>query len=186
MLGKSFVAASILALLAPLASAQSALPAAERRLNVQVGALFSLANPGIPRGSSIYYGSLYKGAGAYIDIDPHVRYGFEFAEHEVFGQYIHERTLEVGPRFHKQLGRYVPYGKLLYGRGIFSFPYGIGSLRFNELAFGGGTDYLLSPTIHVRIDYEYQRWLGFQSHVQGFPGALSPHIISVGVAYHIK
>jgi opacity protein-like surface antigen len=186
LLGRSFAAVTLLGLLTTLAVAQ-AVPTAERRLNVQVGGMFSLANPGIPKDDSIYYGKWnYNGGGVYATFDPPTHYGVELGVRQIFGDFVHERTLQVGPRYYKTFGRYVPYGKVMIGRGFFTFPNNIGSSSFNEIAFGGGVDYRLSPAIHVRADYEYQRWLGFANKVQGFPGALSPQVFSVGFAYHIR
>jgi hypothetical protein len=187
LLGRSFVVAvTLLGFFTPLAIGQ-ALPTAERRLNVQVGGMFSVANPGIPRDESIYYGKWnYMGGGAYATIDPHPRYGLDLGVRQTYGEFVHERTIQVGPRYYKTFGRYAPYGKVQFGRGFITFPNSIGNSSFNEIAFGGGVGYHLNPTIHIRADYEYQRWLGVADKVQGFPGALSPQVFSVGIAYHIR
>lgn len=47
--------------------------------------------------------------------------------------------------------------------------------------FGGGVDYRLERGITIRaFDYEYERWPSFPAH------ALTPSVISVGVAYRIR
>jgi hypothetical protein len=73
----------------------------------------------------------------------------------------------------------------MYGRGVFNYPPVFGdpktgpaaNLAYNLGAIGAGVDYRVLPGMNARVDYEYQRWLGFP------PNGLSPWIFSVGVAY---
>ena|SRR6266851_2000568 len=186
LFGRSFAALLILGLLAPFAVAQAS-PTAERRLDVQLGGMFSLANPGIPNGASVLYGRWnYSGGGVYATLDPHRRFGLELGARELSGRYVSERTYLAGPRYFKPYGHYVPYGKVLLGRGTFKFPNSIDALSFTVISFGGGVDYRISSSIYVRGDYEYHRWLGFTDKVHNFPGPLTPQVLSIGVAYHIQ
>lgn len=170
----------------PPAGGQAA-PTAEKRLDVQAGGTFSLANPGIPKGASVLYGRWsYGGGGVYATLDPSRRLGLDLEARQLFGMYVTERTFLAGPRYYRSYKRYVPYGKVLFGRGAFKFPDGIGTLFLTTISFGGGTDYRVSSRVHLRGDYEYQRWLGFSNKVYNFPGPLTPQILSIGIAYHIR
>jgi hypothetical protein len=163
-----------------------AMPTASRRLNVQVGGLFSAANPGIASDATIVYGQMnFKGGGVYAIIDPANHLGLELSARQVFGtEGVHERTYTIGPRFYLTRGRFMPYGKVLFGRAVFNFPNNFANQAFTEGAFGGGVDYRLNSLLYVRADYEYQRWFSFGTQVSGFPGSLSPSVASFGVAYH--
>ena len=185
LFGRSFAALLLLGLLAPLAVAQAS-PTAERRLNVQLGGMVSLANPGIPKDASVLYGRWnYGGGGVYATLDPHRRFGLELGVRQLSGNYISERTYLAVPRYFKPYGRYVPYGKVLLGRGTFKFPNSTGALSFTAIAIGAGVDYRISSSLNVRGDYEYHRWLGFTDRVHNFPGPLTPQVLSIGIAYHI-
>jgi hypothetical protein len=93
----------------------------------------------------------------------------------------YERTYEIGPRYVLHLGRFRPYAKGLFGRGVFNYPKvgpGLGgNVAYNVAAGGGGVDYLLTRSINLRVDYEYQHWLGFPPH------GLTPAILEIGAAY---
>jgi hypothetical protein len=182
---KSVVTALAFGLLPSLLMSQ-AMPTAARRLDVQVGGLFSAANPGIASNATIVYGQMnFKGGGLYATIDPANHLGMEMSVRQVFGiEGVHERTYELGPRFYTTLGRFTPYGKVLFGRAVFNFPNDMANQAFTEGAFGGGLDYRLSSGLYLRADYEYQRWFGFGAQVSSFPGSLSPSVASFGVAYH--
>lgn len=163
-----------------------AMPTAARRLDMQVGGLFSAANPGIASDATIVYGQMnFKGGGLYTTIDPANHLGMELSVRQMFGiEGVHERTYELGPRFFAAYGHFMPYGKVLFGRAVFNFPNDMANQAFTEGAFGGGLDYRLSPVFYLRADYEYQRWFGFGTQVNAFPGSLSPSVASFGVAYH--
>ena len=163
-----------------------ATPTASRRLDMQVGGIFSLANPGIASNATIVYGQMnFKGGGVYATFDPTNHFGLEISAREVFGvESVHEATYEIGPRVYGIYRRFMPYGKVLVGRGVFTYPNSIGSQAFTVGALGGGIDYRLSSKLYVRADYEYQSWFGFAAQVSAFPGSLSPTAASLGVAYH--
>jgi opacity protein-like surface antigen len=115
---------------------------------------------------------------------------------------IYERTYEIGPRYFYHFGRFSPYAKVLIGRGVFNYPPdcldkttylrtsctspnvdpattgSAANLAYNMYALGAGMDIAVRHQINVRIDYEYQRWLSFQT------SQLTPQVFSIGVAYH--
>ena len=182
---KTIIAALALGLFPSLLMSQ-AMPTATRRLDMQVGGLFSIANPGIASDATIRYGQMnFKGGGLYTTIDPANHLGVELSVRQVFGiEGVHERTYELGPRLYLTHGRFMPYGKILFGRAVFNFPNDMANQAFTEGALGGGLDYRVSSVFYLRADYEYQRWLGFGTQVSAFPGSLSPSVASFGVAYH--
>jgi hypothetical protein len=106
------------------------------------------------------------------------------------GQY--EKTYEIGGRYFRTYGRFVPYAKVLWGRGVYNFtqPYvgsngslnflPVANLAYNLVAAGAGADYKLQRHFYVRGDWEYQRWFSFQG------SSLSPNLITVGLAYHFR
>jgi opacity protein-like surface antigen len=182
---KTIIAALAVGLFPSLLMSQS-MPTAVRRLNVQVGGLFSVANPGVASDATIVYGQMnFKGVGMYATIDPANHLGLEMSLRQVFGtEGVHERTYSVGPRFYLTRGRFMPYGKVLFGRAVFNFPNNFANQAFTEGSLGGGVDYRLTSLLNVRADYEYQRWFSFGTQVSAFPGSLSPSVASFGVSYH--
>jgi hypothetical protein len=182
---KTIITALALGLFPSLLMSQ-AMPTASRQLNVQVGGTFSMANPGIASDATIVYGQMnFKGGGLYATIDPADHFGLEMSVRQVFGtEGVHERTYDVGPRFYLTHGRFVPYGKVLFGRAVFNFPNNFANQAFTEGALGGGLDYRLNSVLYLRGEYEYQRWFSFRTQVAAFPGSLSPSVASFGVAYH--
>lgn len=188
MVWQKFVLLLVVGVSVPQAHAQAS-ATAERRLDVQIGGMFSIANPGVASGESVRYGRWdCKGAAIYLTIDPMRHYGFETSVREVYDgtSGLHERTYQAGPRIFRRFGSVVPYGKLMYGRGVLNYPRRLGNLAFNEGVVGGGVDWALSSALHVRGDYEYQRWFGFSNIVKGFPGQLDPQVVSIGIAYHVQ
>ncbi len=91
---------------------------------------------------------------------------------------IYERTYEVGPRIFLARGPFIPYAKVLYGRGVYNFQNNIANVAYNMYVFGGGVDIPVRRSINVRGDYEYQNWMGFPL------GTLHPSVVTVGVAFH--
>jgi opacity protein-like surface antigen len=182
---KTIITALALGLFPSLLMSQ-AMPTASRQLNVQVGGLFSMANPGIASDATIVYGQMnFKGGGLYATIDPANHLGLEMNVRQVFGtEGVHERTYDVGPRFYLTDGRFMPYGKVLFGRAVFNFPNNFANQAFMEGTLGGGLDYRLNSVLYLRGEYEYQRWFSFGTQVTGFPGSLSPSVASFGVSYH--
>lgn len=178
---------------AAVAACAQAGPTASRAADVQLGVTFASANSNYtqdvynltqPVGSD-----QWKGFGAYADIDFRYHFGAEFDYHHVTGSdaILSESTYEAGLRYLFPVRRFVPYGKVMIGRGIFNFAaqdangksYEIANLGYTTETFGGGLDLKLTPGLHIRaFDYEYQHWNNFP------PKSLSPQVISFGVAYH--
>ncbi len=161
-----------------------AAPAASRIGDLQAGASFNLGN-------SDYDGaSTFKGFGFYTSFDFRYHFGVEADFHQLNDpdsqKDIYERTYEIGPRYVMHFGRFAPYTKMMVGRGVFNFPPSpnnpsagsVANLAYNIWAVGVGSDYYLRPSINIRADYEFQRWVGFP------PNGLSPDVLSFGVAYH--
>ncbi len=158
---------------APVLRAQ-AIPTSSRIGDLKVGGGYALAD-------SDYYHK-FTGGAAYVDFDflPHIGVTGEF--HFVSGTAnLYEKTYEVGGRYYFPHRRFVPYLKVLYGRGVFNFPAlpdGFQpNLAFNLAALGGGVDYKVKPWLYARADWEYQKWFSFQN------SSLSPNILTVGAAY---
>jgi opacity protein-like surface antigen len=159
-----------------------ATPTASADGELQIGATFILGN-------SDYRPDKFKGYGAYATFDFRYHYGIEGEFHQLNDPNsvdgVYERTYEIGPRYVLHHGRYHPYAKAMYGRGVFNYPPVFGdpktgpaaNLAYNLGAIGAGVDYRVIPGMNARVDYEYQRWLSFP------PNGLSPWIFSVGVAY---
>ena len=182
---KTIVAALAFGLFPSLLMSQ-AMPTAARRLDVQVGGLFSVANPGIASDATIVYGQMnFKGGGMYATIDPANHLGLEMSVRQVFGtEGVHERTYSVGPRFYLTRGRFMPYGKVLFGRAVFNFPNNMANQAFTEGALGGGVDYRLTSLIYFAPITSTRGGLSFGTQVSAFPGSLSPSVASFGVSYH--
>ncbi len=93
-------------------------PTASRAGDLQIGAMFNLAN-------SDYRPDYFKGYGFYTTYDFMYHVGIEGEFHQindpnpVDGVRIYERTYEIGPRYVQHYGRFTPYAKVMYGRGVF-------------------------------------------------------------------
>lgn len=157
------------------------LPTATRSLDIQAGGDFIFGKSD--------YGTNLKGYGGYgtIDFKPH--FGLMLDFHQANGtNQIYERTYEVGGRYVRHYGRINPYGKVMYGRGVFNFPppsfstISAGNLAYNLFAIGGGVDYKLKRYLNIRGDYEYQIWQSGPGLING----LTPQLASIGVAYHFR
>ena len=157
-------------------------PTASRAGDLQIGTMFNLAN-------SDYRPDYFKGYGFYSTYDFLYNVGIEGEFHQINDpdpvDGVYERTYEVGPRYVLHYGRFAPYAKVMYGRGVFNYPpvFGdpkagpIANLAYNIFAVGAGVDYHIMVGLNVRADFEYQRWLSFP------PNGLTPKIFSVGAAY---
>jgi hypothetical protein len=150
---------------------------ASRLGDLKVGGGFSVAN-------SDYY-HRFNGASGYIGFDflPHI--GLEGDFHFVQGSNnLYEKTYEVGGRYFRVYRKFVPYAKVMYGRGVFNYPHlpdGFQpNLAYNMMAGGIGADYRLKPWLYARADWEYQNWFGFQN------SSLSPSILTIGAAYRFR
>lgn len=149
---------------------------ASRQFDLQIGGQGVYAK-------SDYYPQAFRGAGGYATLDFTTHFGVEidFRQANSQSDAAYERTYEIGARYHRAYGRFSPYLKALYGRGVFNFINSgvvVANLAYNEFVFGGGTDFAVLRWLNLRADYEYQSWLSFQ------PNNLTPQLISVGVAYH--
>jgi hypothetical protein len=153
-----------------------ALPSSSRVGDLKIGGGFSTADSD--------YGDRYNGGGAYFDFDfvPHI--GVEGEFHFVKDSSdLYEKTYEVGGRYFRTYGRFVPYAKLMYGRGVFNFPSVGGyhaNLGYNLAAGGVGADYKVKPWLYARADWEYQEWFAFEG------SSLTPNILTVGAAYRFR
>lgn len=169
--------------------------AASRLGDLQVGATYSVANSD--------YGEFdLRGFGAYGDFDfrNHLGVEVDFRQlndpKDIQQNKIFERSYEAGGRYFWRFGRLKPYGKALYGRGVFSpppvliqaeelgetpatevFP----QVAANMIDLGVGTDIVVRSHINVRVEYEYQKWF---SAAYPLNKGLSPTMVNFGVAYH--
>jgi len=155
---------------------------ASRAGDLQIGAMFNLAN-------SDYRPDHFKGYGFYTTYDFKYHIGIEGEFHQIIDpdpiDGVYERTYEVGPRYVLHYGRFAPYAKVMYGRGVFNYPpvFGdpkvgpIANLAYNIFAVGAGVDYHVLVGVNLRAEYEYQQWLSFP------PNGLTPKLFSVGAAY---
>jgi hypothetical protein len=153
-------------------------PTATRSADLQIGGGFTTAN-------SDYLPTRINGGTAYVDYDFIHHIGIEGEFHFVkdgSGSEIYEKTYELGGRYHRTYGRFSPYAKGMYGRGVFNFPAFPGfrhaNLAYNLIAVGGGVDYRVLKHLNARADFEYQRWFGFPQN------GLAPTMFTIGAAYH--
>lgn len=174
-----------------------ATPTASRGADLQVGAGYTYAN-------SDYLPNNIGGFAFYGDYDLFGNFGVEANFHRVKssanndplvpGNRFSEHTYEVGGRYHRRYhdGRFSPYGKILYGRGVINFPAHelltpsgpqiyIDNFGYNLVSFGGGVDYSLRSRINLRADFEYQHWF---AHDRELPSGLGPYLFTFGAAYH--
>lgn len=156
-----------------------AVATASKRFDFQAGAAFVLDK------SDFYNTNLFKGLGLYTTLDFTSHFGAEFDFHQANSSQTpqYERTYEWGGRYHRAYGRFYPYVKAMYGRGVFNFTVPqtgalAANLAYNETVLGAGTDVDVLPWLKFRADYEYQHWYGFP------PQGLSPMLFTVGLAYH--
>jgi len=172
--GPMLLLALLAALCAP-APAQSG-PTASRVGDLQLGAGFVFAH------SDFNFTPIHLlGYAGYIDFAKRPHWGGEFDFHQTKSSSdstVYERTYEIGPRIFVHRGPFVPYAKVLYGRGVYNFHNDVANVAYNMFTGGGGIDFALRPSINLRADYEYQTWLGFPI------ADLHPSVITIGIAYH--
>ena len=176
---RRFLASLIFALSASIALHAQASPTAERAAAIQVGGGISIVRPDYEP-KTIFGYSVY---GNY-DFTSHI--GIEGDIHIaniITPSDISESSYLLGPRYVFNKGRFHPYGKLLFGLGVFTFEAVNGhpssSATHKMYAFGGGLDFAAKRHLNVRaFDLEYQRWPGFTAN------GLTPIAITVGAAYN--
>jgi hypothetical protein len=158
------------------------MPTASRIADLQIGGSLVVANPGYSTLNADGTTPMFRGAGFYATFDPRFHFGAELGFHQVntsLSDQSYERTYEIGARYFRPYGRFVPYGKVMIGRGVYNYAGSVANLAYNLIAPGAGVDIRATRRINVRLDYEYQRWLNFLP-----PGGMNPQLLSVGVAYH--
>jgi hypothetical protein len=174
VLKRFLIVASLLGVPAMLVAQSS--PTASRSGDLQIGG-------GLTNANTDYLPNRINGAAVYVDFDFYRHFGVEGEFHFLKdGQTnIYEKTYEVGGRYSRVYrGRYAPYVKALYGRGVFNFATNgvtTANLAYNMFAGGGGLDYHLLPFLNVRGDFEYQHWMSFPPH------GLTPTLFTIGAAY---
>ena len=90
-------------------------------------------------------------------------------------------TYMAGPRVSTRARRMRAYGKLLAGRGEFTFPYHYAEGSYFAWAPGAGVDYRVGGSrLTLRlVDLEYQLWPGFSF------GPLHPFGASTGLSFRV-
>jgi hypothetical protein len=159
------------------APAQSS-PTASRPGDLQFGG-------GVTFGNSDYNFNKVSltGGSFYTTFDKRSHWGYEADFRQVkpaSDTTVYERSYEFGPRFFFTRGRFVPYAKILYGRGVYNFSGNVANIGYNLYTFGGGVDFVFTQGINLRGDYEYQNWLGFPI------ATLHPGIVTMGIAFHFR
>ena len=152
-----------------------ALTTASRAGDLQVGVGYGLA-------TSDYADYHLRGFTFYSSFDFSKHYGVEVDFHQMDqpNTKLYERSYEFGGRYiPKHYGPLTPYGKLMYGRGVFNEPHDYFNIAYNMFVGGGGLEYEVKPWLKVRVDGEYQRWLSGP----GLTDGLTPVVGTVGVAY---
>ena len=150
---------------------------ASRVADIQAGGGFTYAN-------SDYTTNYIRGFMLYGNIDLTEHLGAEVNFHQLndgSGSDVYERSYEFGARYILHLPVVHPYGKLLYGRGVFNFPNNSGNLAYNMYVLGAGIDAPITHRINLRLDYEHQSWLSGP----GISNGLTPQLFSIGIAYHV-
>jgi hypothetical protein len=153
-------------------------PTASRVVDLKIGGGFTSA--------ASDYGARMNGGMGYFDLDVTAHIGIEGEFHFITDgsqEDLYEKTYELGGRYFRTYGKFAPYAKVLYGRGVFNYPAYVvdgphPNLAYNIFAGGAGVDYKAMTHLYVRGDIEFQRWLSFP------PSGLTPTLMTVGVAYH--
>ena len=161
-------------------SAQRMEPTAKRAADLQLGGGFSYGKHDYEY-TPITDGTRINGLSFYGTLDFKYHYGVEIAFHQLGthkDDHEYERSYEIGPRYVLHFGRFHPYGRIMYGRGVFNYPGDVANLAYNMGVGAGGVDVNVQKHVNVRLEYEYQKWFGFPLH------DLQPQMLTVGAAYH--
>jgi len=147
---------------------------ASRAGDLQLGLGYSSAKPGYGQQS-------FQGITAFVDFSRHSQLGFEAEYHQLSStnnNQSFQRTYEVGGRYFCTYGPLIPYIKAMIGRGDFNYPFGQTDLAYTLYAGAAGLDFVVSPSLRLRMDYEVQSWSNFPNE------SLTPQIFTFAVAYH--
>ncbi len=166
-----------------------ALPTATRMGDLKIGGGFVADFPDYTRHK--FYGYGFYGD---FDFTDHLGIEAEYrsASDSILPQY--QRSYEVGPRYFRHYGRFVPYAKALIGHGSEEYPPFSGSTvsagtgGYTFVGVGAGVDIPVTFHIIVRSDFEYQRWFsstspGAYNNINGLPRGLTPVLYTGGVAW---
>lgn len=165
-------------------------PAGVRKADLQIGGGYTFAQSDYDPKNRFYGPAIY----VTYDFKPH--FGVEATFHQINSSVdkdkTYERTYEVGGRYVRHYGRFNPYAKVMYGRGVFNYPNpydhslpAIANLAYNLIGFGGGVDINVQKHINVRVEYEMQRWFSFEPNVASDrKSSLMPQLVTIGAAYH--
>jgi opacity protein-like surface antigen len=178
-----------------LCLAASTVPALHGQASATASKILDIQVGGSVVGALSDYNSYkFLGYGIYSTIDflPHIGLMLNFNQADARSPKTeYERTYEVGGRYFVHYGRFKPYIKGMYGRGVFNFPPypndptgpASANLAYNLFALGGGTDFRLKSYLNLRADYEWQKWAGDQYLL---PNGITPQLFSIGAAYHFR
>jgi hypothetical protein len=168
-------ALAILGTVGTTLQAQRYFPTATKRADLEAGAGFVFAKPDYSENQRFTGVTGY----AVLDVSPHFGAEFDFHQVNTHGDNnIYERTYELGPRYVRHYGRFNPYARASYGRGVFNFPNNTANLAYNIVAAAGGLDIRVKSHIYARAEFEGQYWLKFQDK------SLQPDVFTLGAAYH--
>jgi opacity protein-like surface antigen len=81
--------------------------------------------------------------------------------------------------------RFRPYGKFLVGVGQIHYPFAIGNASYFAMAPGAGTEYRMSRSWMVRVEYEYQIWPNSPGYANEPNHMLMPNGFHIGFAYRV-
>jgi hypothetical protein len=157
------------------------LPTAEATASLWIGLGLTYANPDYGQKS-------IEGVSGFADFDLGQHFGVEAEIHAiafVTPLDLAENSSMIGPRFMLRRGRSSLYGKALAGYGDLVIQErqdnaGRADGFYFAYAIGAGLDVRVTNRISVRaFDIESQRW-------PSYGNGLSPTVVTIGVAYHIR
>jgi hypothetical protein len=123
------------------------------------------------------------GITGFVDADTRSLFGVEFEGRWVEWNQtalVHTETYSMGPRYHRNYGKFQPYAKALLGFGNFNFTDNLAQGRYFLVTAGGGLDYHLKRRIYIRAaEFEYQYWPQFTF------GAMSTASVSAGLRIRV-
>lgn len=130
-----------------------------------------------------YGGRKMLGLTGFVDVDSRSPFGLELEGRWLEWRQtanVHAETYALGPRYHRNIGKFQPYAKGLVGFGNFAFPYGLAHGHYMMVTAGGGLDYHIRRRIYLRVaDIEYQYWPQFTY------GAMSSFGVSAGIRVRV-